>query len=90
MKVIKTPKQLEEAEYVCDFTGKSFNNFSAPVEVTFDFNYGSRYDSTRFTLHLDDESVEKILQVIKENLREESKQNINQNTLAKFTDLFKM
>jgi hypothetical protein len=90
MKKIITPKQLEKAEYICDFTGKSFNDFTAPVEVTFEFNYGSKYDSTRFTLHLDDESVEKILQIVKENIKEESKQYINQNTLAKFTDLFKM
>jgi hypothetical protein len=90
MKIIKKPRQFEEAEYVCDFTGEVFNNFAAPVEIKFEFNYGSKYDSTSFTLHLDDEGAEKILQIIKENIKEESKQYINQNTLAKFTDLFKM
>jgi hypothetical protein len=65
MKKIIIPEQKEEAVYFSDFTGKPFEQFGAPVELKFEFNYGSKYDNYSFTLHLDDKDIQPILDLIK-------------------------
>lgn len=73
MKKILKPAEAEHAVYYSDFTGKPFDErLCCPhVEVKFNFNYGSKYDCTEFNLHLHDEDVDKILDVIAKNLNED-------------------
>ena len=65
MKRITKPSQREEATYYSDFSGKHFGNYCSPVEVKIEFNYGSKYDGSLIGLHLTDDEVEFILDVIK-------------------------
>ena len=77
MKKTLKPHEDEMSIYYSDFSGKLLDhNFPPPVKVKLEFNYGSEYDGFKMKLHLDDEDSKKLLNFIKENLTEESKQEI--------------
>ena len=76
MKKIIKPLRKEESIYFSDFTGKPFDAFGPPVEVTFTFNYGSKYDTSSITFHLDDKDSSEILNVIKNKLSSDVKEEI--------------
>ena len=78
MKKVLKPKSCEEANYYSDFTGEPFDDFyGAPVELKIEFNYGSKYDSSAFTLHLSDKDIEPILDLIKSRLNPDFKKELH-------------
>jgi hypothetical protein len=74
-KVIK-PLVREEAVYYSDFSGKCFGELPAPVEISIAFLYGSKHDGAGIQLHLDDEELKPILEVIKKSISEDYKKDI--------------
>jgi hypothetical protein len=76
MKKVFKPAEKEEAIYFSDFTGKSFGEWSAPVDLKINFNYGSERDGASLTLHLDDEDTKPIIDLIKQKLSEDIKQQL--------------
>jgi hypothetical protein len=81
MKKVITPKQDEEAIFYTDFKGKlcgdGGSDFSIPpVDLTIEFNYNSIHDGESLSLHLDDEEVIPILDVIKQNMSEDYKKSL--------------
>jgi len=68
MKKITKPAEKEESIYYSDFSGKCFGEWLSPVEIKIEFNYGSKYDGAFLGLHLDDEDVSSILEVIKNKM----------------------
>jgi hypothetical protein len=73
MKKIIKPAEKEEATYFSDFTGKCFGQHQAPVELKLEFGYGSERDGASLMLHLDDEDVKPIVDLIKQKLSEDIK-----------------
>ena len=78
MKKITKPAQREEAVYYSDFSGKCFGEAHPPVELVLDFGYGSGYDGSKLTFHLDDKDVEDILLLLKSNLSNETKKQFKE------------
>jgi hypothetical protein len=76
MKKILKPKQHEEALYFSDFTGEPFDQFGAPVTIKLDFDYGSKYDGSNFTLYLSDKDIEPILDLISSKLNPDYKKHL--------------
>ena len=83
MKKIIKPAEREEAVYFSDVSGKSFGEFSAPVELKISFNYGSKHDGSEIQIDLDDEEVKPILDHLKTLVSEDFKQNVK-NKLDRF------
>jgi hypothetical protein len=81
MKKIIKPAEREEAVYYSDFSGKSFGECPAPVTLLLQFNYGSDRDGASLELHLDDEDVKPLVDLIKSKLsvdiKAELKKRIN-------------
>lgn len=75
MKITIKPSEQEEVEYRSDFSDKSFLNFDPHAIITFDFNYGSRFDGENLKFHLTDDEARYVLDFIKVHL---SKNRINQ------------
>lgn len=73
MKKITKPAEKEEAVYYSDFSGKCFGEWHPPVEVKIEFNYGSKHDESTISLHLTDEEVKPILDVVKKRASEDYK-----------------
>jgi hypothetical protein len=78
MKKITKPAEKEEAVYYSDFSGKCFGEYHPPVEMTLEFNYGSKYDGSKITFHLDDKDVDDILSMLKGKLINESKKPLKE------------
>ena len=76
MKKITKPAEAEECVYYSDFSGKLLNDFYPPVELKIDFNYGSKNDGSNLTLHLDDNDIECVLELIKNKISEQCKKNL--------------
>jgi hypothetical protein len=77
MKKITKPAEKEESVYYSDFSGKLFKELTGPpVELKISFNYGSVRDGASFTLHLDDDEINPIIELIKEKLTSNTKKNI--------------
>lgn len=77
MKKITKPAEKEESVYYSDFSGKLFKELTGPpVELKISFNYGSVRDGASFTLHLDDDEINPIIDLIKEKLTSNTKKNI--------------
>lgn len=76
MKKIIKPEEKEEAVYYSDFSGKNLGDFGVPVELKISCGYGSKYDQTDITLHLDDNDLEKIILTIKESISDDFKKEI--------------
>ena len=77
MKKILKPSELEDAVYYSDFSGKILNE-QPPIEISIDFNYGSKYDGCKLELHLDDEDFDQLLKFLKTKLSEDFKHNYEQ------------
>lgn len=75
MKKILQPGQPEEAVYYSDFSGKLFKDF-VPVTVKIESGYGSKYDQASVEFHLSDKGLEKLLEFFKQNLSQETKEEI--------------
>jgi hypothetical protein len=73
MKKVTKPAEREEAVYYSDFSGKCFGECPPHVEMTLEFNYGSKYDGSKITFHLDDNDIDWILSMLKGKLTNESK-----------------
>jgi hypothetical protein len=73
MKKIVKPLVREEAVYYSDFSGKCFGEFPAPIELNVSFLYGSKHDGAGIQLHLDDDELKPILEVIKKSISEDYK-----------------
>jgi len=78
MKKITKPSEKEEAVYYSDFSGKCFAEMHPPVELILDFGYGSGYDGSKLTFHLDDKEVEDVLTLLKLKLNNETKSLLKQ------------
>ena len=78
MKKITKPKQNEEVVYYSDFSGESFSNWPPPVELTIEFNYGSKYDGSKFTFQLDDNDMDDVLFLLKGKLHNNTKKDLKQ------------
>ena len=72
MKKVIIPKTHEQAVYYSDFTGKCFDMLPN-VELTIEFNYGSKFDGTSIKLELSDEDIMPIIDLIKSKLSEDYK-----------------
>jgi hypothetical protein len=79
MKKITRPKQREEATYYSDFSGECLGEMTPHVEVRFDFCYGSKFDGSRFELHLSDNDAMKLLDFLKTNLTADAKKELAKN-----------
>ncbi len=82
MKKITKPAEKEEAAYYSDFSGKCFGEFSPPIQLKLEFNYGSVYDGSIFTFDLDDKDIDDILFVLKGKLSNETKKDLKQRFVA--------
>jgi hypothetical protein len=86
MKKVLKPEQPEEAIYYSDFSGKLFKDF-VPVTLTIECGYGSQYDEAKAEFHLSDKGLEKLLEFLKQNLsqetKEEIKRQVDSNCLSK-------
>ena len=76
MKKIIKPRINEEAVYYSDFSGKCFGELPAPVEISIAFSYGSKHDGAGIQIHLDDEELKPILDVIKKSISEDYKNDM--------------
>jgi hypothetical protein len=75
MKKVLQPAEQEHAIYYSDFSGKLFDQF-VPVTVKIECDYGSEYDGSRVELHLSDKGLKKLLVFLKENLSNETKEEL--------------
>jgi hypothetical protein len=83
MKKILKPEQREEALFYSDFTGKPLGNMGyEPVGVKITCNYGSKFDGSEVTLHLDDEDLLELIGFLKTKASEDFKTYIK-NDLKK-------
>lgn len=78
MKKIIEPAKREKAVYLSDFSGHQFDECGPDVEVLFSFNYGSKYDGSRITLHLTDREVESLLDAVKSKITENYKKEMRE------------
>ena len=85
MKKVLKPQQLEEAIYYSDFSGKIFKD-SVPVTVKIECSYGSEYDGSEVELHLSDKGLEKLLEFLKANLCQETKNELQRNFHCQSSD----
>lgn len=76
MKKITKPAEKEESVYYSDFTGKTFGVSGPPINLKIDFNYGSDRDGASLSLHLDDNDVKPIINLIKEKLCSNTKKQL--------------
>lgn len=68
MKKITREAVKEVAEYRSDFSGEKFPLGIPPVQVSFDFGYGSRHDGTKLELHLSDDETGGLLDFVSKRL----------------------
>jgi hypothetical protein len=76
MKKITKPAEREEAVFYSDFSGKNLGDCNPPVEIKIEFNYGSKKDGAILNLHLDDDDIKPILELIKKNISEDFKKDL--------------
>lgn len=76
MKKIIKPAEQEEALYFTDFKGQPCDECGPEVELKLQFNYGSKYDGDSLVLHLNDEEAESVLNLIKQNISQDFKQQL--------------
>lgn len=83
MKKITKPAERENAVYYSDFTGKAFGDRGAPVNLKLEFNYGSDRDGASLLLHLSDDDVKPILDLIKQSFCSNTKKYLKKQLTAK-------
>ena len=71
MKKVLKPATKEEAVYYSDFSGKCFDQHGAPAVLNLEFNYGSKYDTGKITLHLTDKESEEVINFLKQKLNKD-------------------
>jgi hypothetical protein len=79
MKKILKPAEKEEAAYYSDFTGKPLSQYGPEVDIKVSFDYGSKHDGARFTLHLSDEDADHILKFISTKISKDCRKEIQKN-----------
>jgi hypothetical protein len=77
MKKVLEESKREVAEYYSDFSGERFLHDIPEVVLKMSFGYGSRFDDSEFEIHLTDEENKQILNLIKNNLSDKSKDFIS-------------
>jgi hypothetical protein len=83
MKKILKPEQREEALFYSDFTGKPLGNMGyETIGFKVTCNYGSKFDGSEITLHLDDEDLLELIEFLKTKLSEDFKNQIK-NSMKK-------
>jgi hypothetical protein len=83
MKKILKPEQREEALFYSDFTGKPLGNMGyEPVSVKITCNYGSKFDGSEVSFHLDDEDLLELIGFLKTKVSEDFKNEIK-NSMKK-------
>lgn len=82
MKKIIKPQLSEEAVYYSDFNGKCFGDFYPNATLSFQFDYGSKYDGETLTVHLSDEEAEEVLEFLKTKMSADFKESLRKK-LAK-------
>ena len=87
MKKITKPAEREEAVYYSDFTGKVLNECGPDVTLNLWFGYGSRRDGAELELHLTDQDVDPIIDLIKTKLSSDIKEQLRKK-LNKTEDNF--
>jgi hypothetical protein len=81
MKKITKPQQNEEATYFSDFTGKLLGEYDS-VNVNISCSYGSEYDGSKITFHLDNNDLLELMKFLKTKVSEDYKKEIK-NKLKK-------
>jgi hypothetical protein len=66
MKEVIKPQQYEQAEFFCDFKGKSERAYNF---IKIRGGYGSDFDLDEYTFELSNEAVAKLLEFIANNLQ---------------------
>lgn len=74
MKKIIKPHEREEAVFFSDFTGKNMGENGSDIDLKINFNYGSKRDGSTIELHLTDEDIQPILDLIKNKLSPDTKE----------------
>jgi len=87
MKKIIKPQVREESVYYSDFSGKCFGEYPAPVELNISFLYGSKHDGAGIQIHLDDEELKPVLDIIKKHLSEDYKNDIKKS-IEKYENVY--
>jgi hypothetical protein len=83
MKKITKPAEREEAVFYSDFSGKNLGIYNPPVEVKIEFNYGSERDGASLHLHLDDDDIKPIIELVKKNMSFDIKEQIKKQIKQK-------
>lgn len=83
MKKITKPAEREEAIYYSDFTGKILDECGPDVTLKLQFSYGSKRDGARMELHLNDEDTQPILELIKQKISPDTKEEYKKNLAKK-------
>ena len=76
MKKVIKPSAQEQAVYYSDFKGKCFGDFYPNATLSFQFDYGSKYDGEALTVHLSDEEAEEVLEFLKTKMSEDFKESL--------------
>jgi len=79
MKKVFKPAEREEAAYYSDFTGKPLSPCGPDVDLKMSFDYGSKYDGARVTLHLSDDDVDQLLNFLSTKLSGDCRKEIQKN-----------
>lgn len=87
MKKLIKPAETEKAEYYSDFTGKPLCEYGPDITMIMNFSYGSKYDGSAFSLHLDDDDAEDILKYISSKLSADCKNEIKKE-IQKFDERY--
>lgn len=74
MKKITKPAEREEAVHYSDFTGKLLNSCGPDIELKISCGYGSKRDGSDLTLHLNDDDITPIIDLIKQKLSSDVKE----------------
>ena len=82
MKKIIKPAEREEAVHYSDFSGKCFGDFTPPVVLKMEFNYGSKFDGFDLRLDLCDDDILPFLDIIEKNASEEFKAHMEKKLIA--------
>jgi hypothetical protein len=76
MKKIIKPATKEESVYYSDFSGKCFGEMWPPVTLTINCSYGSKYDGAEVELHLNDDEMQPLMELVKKSISLDQKNKI--------------
>lgn len=81
MKKITKPAEREEAVFYSDFSGKHLDGYGPDVTLKIEFDYGSKRDGARIEFHLNDEDVQPIIDLIKQKISPDTKEQYKKKLL---------